>query len=187
MRLPAPAEDLNMNSRSFFLRIPLAFALAGLTACSAAPRQRNVEMGPVDTGAGSLMAARKFLEGRWTLESFEVFQEGKPPIVLKGQGTLNYDQFGNLQVEIRADEQSADLLRASGIEIRDNMISSAGRTAVDMQNRTLTYVVEGQSPSRGPLALSRPRHWVVEGDVLTLTTKDDAGKASSVGRWRRMK
>jgi hypothetical protein len=53
-----------------------------------------------------------------------------------------------------------------------------------MQNRTLSYVVPGQSGT-GPLALSRPRHWVVEGDLLTLSTKDDAGKPLSVGHWRR--
>jgi len=154
------------------------------TGCSGAPRQRNVEMGPVDEGAGTLAAARKFLQGRWALESFEVFPPGKAPIVLKGAGSLNYDEFGNLQIEIRADEASADLLRAAGIDIRDGRISSQGRTAVDMQNRTLTYVVQGQSGS-GPLALSRPRHWVVEGDQLTLTTKDEAGKPLSVGHWRR--
>ena len=60
------------------------------TGCSGAPRQRNVEMGPVDAGAGSLTAARKFLEGRWALESFEVFPPWKAPIVVKGQGSLNY-------------------------------------------------------------------------------------------------
>ena len=87
-------------------------------------------------------------------------------------------------MEIRADEASADLLRAAGIDIRDGRISTEGRTAVDMQNRTLTYVVPGQSGA-GPLSLRRPRHWVVEGDRLTLTTKDDAGKPLSVGQWRR--
>lgn len=164
--------------------IAVGLLMWATTGCSGAPRQRNVEMGPVDEGAGTLSAARRFLQGRWALESFEVFPPGKPSIVLKGAGSLNYDEFGNLQIEIRADEKSADLLRAAGIDIRDGRISSEGRTAVDMQNRTLTYVVPGQSGT-GPLALSRPRHWVVEGDRLTLTTKDDAGKPLSVGHWRR--
>jgi hypothetical protein len=43
-----------------------------------------------------------------------------------GQGTLSYDDFGNLRMEIRADEASADLLRAAGIDIRDNVISTDG-------------------------------------------------------------
>jgi hypothetical protein len=142
-------------------------------------------MGPVDEGAGSVTAARKYLEGRWTLESFDVFPPGKPPVTLKGSGTLTYDDFGNLRIEIRADQDASDLLRAAGIDISDGIISSEGRTAVDMQNRTLTYVIKGQPAGTGPLALNRPRHWQVEGDVLTLTTKDDSGNPLSVGRWKR--
>ena len=56
-----------------------------------------------------------------------------------------------------------------------------------MQNRTLTYVIEGQPVAgTGPLAASRPRYWQVEGTTLTLTTKDDAGNATSIGRWRKI-
>ena len=162
----------------------VGLAVWAAAACSGAPRQRPVEMGPVDEGKGSLTAARQFLQGRWSLQSFEVYPPGKAPIVLKGAGTLNYDEFGNLQMEIRADQASADLLRAAGIDIRDGLISTEGRTAVDLENRTLTYVIPGQSGT-GPLALSRKRHWEVSGDLLTLTTKDDAGKPLSVGQWRK--
>jgi hypothetical protein len=159
-------------------------AITSNTGCTAAPRQRPVELGPVGEGAGSLTAARKFLEGRWTLESFEVYPPGKAPIVLKGSGTLTYDEFGNLKMDIRADQASSDLLRAAGIDIRDGVISSEGRTAVDMQNRTLTYIVQGQTGT-GPLSPRRPRHWEVKENLLTLTTKDDNGKPLSVGHWRR--
>jgi hypothetical protein len=165
--------------------IALSFLAAGGVGCKSAPRERPIPLGPVDQGPGSLTAARKYLEGRWSLESFEVYPPGKPPIALKGSGTLSYDDFGNLKMDIRADQASADLLRAAGIDIRDGVISSDGRTAVDMQNRTLTYIIPGQTPNPGPLALNRPRHWVVEGNVLTLTTKDDNGKPLSVGRWRK--
>jgi hypothetical protein len=148
-----------------------------------------VKGGPVDQGPGSVVSARAFLEGRWTLESFEVYPPGKPPITLKGSGTLSYDEFGNLKMDIRADQTSSDILRAAGVEISDGVISSNGRTVVDMQNKTLTYVVKSQpgAPATGPLAPSRPRYWQVEGDVLTLTTKDDAGNPASVSRWRRSK
>jgi hypothetical protein len=168
-------------------RLLLLAALGAVFACGPAPRQRPVKMGDVDTGAGTLTMARKYLEGRWTLESFEVHPPGKDPIQLKGSGDLEYDDFGNLRMEIRADQASADVLRAAGIDIQDGRISSNGRTVVDLQNRTLTYVIEGVSPGTGPLAVNRPRHWVVEGDVLTLTTKDDAGNPLSVGRWRKVK
>jgi hypothetical protein len=165
-------------------------ALASHVACTGAPRQRPVKGGPVDTGAGTITAARKFLEGRWTLESFQVSPPGRSPITLTGQGTLNYDEFGNLQIEIRTDDAAADQLRAAGIEIKDNRISSAGRTVIDMQKQTLAYVLEGQSPiaaPAGPLSLNRPRYWQVEGDQLTLTTKEPDGTVLSVGKWKRVK
>jgi hypothetical protein len=159
--------------------------LSGVAACKGGPRQRPVKMGPVDTGAGSLTAARKYLEGRWSLESFEVYPAGGAPVTLRGAGTLTYDGFGNLTIEIRADQASAKLLQAAGIELKDGVISSDGRTAVDMQNRTLTYVVAAQTPGTGALALNRPRHWEVQDNLLILTTRDDAGKPASVGRWRK--
>jgi hypothetical protein len=163
--------------------------LASAVGCGATAGERPIQGGEVDRGAGSINAARQFLEGRWTLESFEVFPAGKPAITLKGSGTLTYDDFGNMRMEIRADEQSADLLRAAGVEMRDGTISSDGRTMVDMQNRTLTYVLSGQpvgAPAAGPLSPSRPRHWEVKGDLLYLSTRDEAGNTLSTGRWKKV-
>jgi hypothetical protein len=168
------------------MRVGRVFSCVIVIGLSSALVGCHAKGAPVNTGPQSLASARNFLEGRWVLESFEVRPAGKPPIVLKGNGTLVYDNMGNLKMDIRADEASADVLRASGIDIRDGMISTDGRTAVDMQNKTLTYVVKGQAPLiRGPLGVERPRHWVVEGDTLILTTLDDAGQPLSVGRWKR--
>ncbi len=168
------------------MRLMFTFVVTGAAACAGGPRDRPVQLGPVDQGPGSLTAARQFLEGRWALESFEIYLAGKPPVRLKGDGSLTYDRFGNLRMEIRADQATTDMVRAAGVDIHDGMIASDGRTAVDMPNKTLTYVMQGQSPAgTGPLAPNRPRHWQVDGDVLTLTTKDDAGNPASVGRWRK--
>jgi hypothetical protein len=176
-----------MNLRA--VQSSLILLLLGVAACAGDARQRPVEGGPVDAGPGSLTAARKYLQGRWTLESFQVFPPEKPAITLMGQGTLSFDDFGNLRMEIRADEASADLLRAAGIDIRDNVISTDGHAIVDLQNRTIAYIADGEgfaTSSSGPLALNRPRYWQVDANHLTLTTKDANGKALSVGRWRRM-
>ena len=168
----------------------MAVVLAATTAAAAAPRQAQPPTGRTG-GTPTLAEARKFLQGRWALESFEVRPPGKEPIFPKGSGVLNYDDFGNMRVEIRADEASSDLLRAAGINIRDGIISSDGRTVIDVPKKTLTYFVEGQRSSLqtggGPLALNKPRHWEVTGDVLTLTTKDEAGEPLSISRWKRSK
>jgi hypothetical protein len=177
---------MTMRVKANGVLLTLTIAAASSAGCASAPRERPIPMGEVDKGAGTLASARKFLEGRWTLESFEVYPPGKGPVPLKGSGSLLYDDMGNMRMEIRADQDSADALRKAGIDIRDGVISTDGRTAIDLQNKTITYVLQGQAPLiEGPLSMRIPRHWVVEGDTLTLTTKDQAGKPLSVGRWKR--
>jgi hypothetical protein len=159
--------------------------------CTAAPRVRPVKMGPADS---TLEGARKFLEGRWTLVSYEVFPPGKPSVVLgpsSGTGTLTYDAYSNLDIQIRVtDTKVADALDAAGIPLKDGVIATTGRTAIDLQNHTLTYLLEGQgqlvsTAQQGPLAFNRPRYWQVEGDVLVISTKDDSGKPLAIGRWKK--
>jgi hypothetical protein len=165
--------------------------MAALAAgCTAAPRVRPVKMGPADS---TLEGAREFLKGRWTLVSYQVFPPGKPPVELgsAGSGTLTYDEFSNLDMQIRVtDQKVSDALGAAGVPLKDNAISTTGRTALDLQNHKLTYILEGQpqlvsSAQMGPLAMNRPRYWQIEGDVLILTTKDEAGKPLSISRWKK--
>jgi hypothetical protein len=168
--------------------VGLAVLLTGLGACAARDRERPLPTTRVESGGGTINQARKYLEGRWILESFEVRPPGRAPVMLKGTGILNYDDFGNLRMEIRADQETSDQLRAAGIVIRDGVISTDGRTVIDIQNRTLTYVLEGQPANvagGGPLAANRPRHWEVTEDALTLTTKDDGGQPVAVSKWKK--
>ena len=113
---------------------------------------------------------------------------GRDVIQVKGEGTLLFDGFGNLEMEIRTDETTGQALSEAGIPLEKGRLSVKGRTAVDMAHQTLTFVPQGQPlivPPSGPLAAIHPRHWTVEGDVLTLGTKDDLGNPTTVGRWRR--
>ena len=155
----------------------------------AAARQHDDAKGPVGGSSRTLAEARKYLEGRWSLESFEVRSPAGALVKLEGSGTLTFDDFANLRMEIRANQSSSDVLRAAGIEVRDGVISSDGRVAIDLQRRTLTYFIEGQRSGYitggGPLAPSRPRHWEVTADTLTLTTRDDSGAPLSISRWKK--
>jgi len=162
-------------------------------ACAPGPLSKPIKQGPVDTGTGSLAEARKYLEGRWKLTSYEIRPAGQPPIELikGGSGTLSYDAFGNMDMQIRVtDAKIADDLRRAGVPLNEGVLSTTGRVAIDMQARTLTFILEGQNPlttnaPAGPLALTRPRYWEVTGNVLTLTTRNDAGQPVSVGRWEK--
>lgn len=177
-----------MMQKSALNRWIVALLLVSATGCMGGPRQRPVKMGPVDQGPESIVAERKFLEGRWSLMQFQVFPQGKPPITLTGDGSLNYDEFGNLRIEIRADEKASDLLRSAGVDIRDGKISTDGRVVLDSQRRSLSYILDGDkvgAPAAGPLAPSRPRYWEIKGDVLMLSTKDETGRVLSTGTWKK--
>lgn len=178
---------MRIDRRAYAVLV-LAAALA--SGCPAAPRVRPVKMGPADN---TLEGARKFLEGRWTLVSYQVFPPGKPPVELTnaGSGTLTYDAYSNLDMQVRIkDPKVVDALGAAGVPIKDNMISTTGRTAIDLEKHSLTYMLEGQgnlvsTAAAGPLAMNRPRYWQVEGEELVLTTKDDAGQPLSISRWKK--
>jgi hypothetical protein len=86
----------------------------------------------VDTGAGTLAAARKYLEGRWGLLSFEVHPPGREVIHVEGEGTLLFDGFGNLEMEIRTDETTGQALSEAGIPLEKGRLSVKGRITVDM-------------------------------------------------------
>jgi hypothetical protein len=91
-------------------------------------------------------------------------------------------------MDVRVDDDTALILEGVGIRTTDGVLSTKGRTVIDLQARTLVFVLDQQpafgAPS-GPLALNRPRHWEVKGNELTLTTKGDDGRPLSVSRWRK--
>jgi hypothetical protein len=178
-----------MSRHGMVLLLAAVLAVVPMAGCAKAPRSRPVKMGDVDTGKGTLTAARKYLEGRWSLLSYEVYPPNADPITLKGAGTLTYDDYSNLDIQIRTDAETAALLDKAGIKNDAGTISTSGRVVVDMVQHTMTYVIEGQpkvGEPGGPLALNRPRHWEVAGNVLTLTTRGDDGKPLSVGKWQKM-
>jgi len=165
------------------LPVSLALAIAATSTCTYKPRTE-----PPNTGPGSVKLARQYLEGRWTLVSFVVYPPNAAPVEIKGSGTLVYDDYANLTMDVSVDEASAALMQKAGIQVDKGRVSTKGRTIVDMQGRSLTYVMEGQPAvggPAGPLAMSRPRYWQVEGNVLTLTTRDDKGQPLSVGKWQK--
>jgi hypothetical protein len=179
-----------MNQTIAVAAVLVVFGLAasGVAGCAGGPRSKPIPTTEIDKGTGTLQGARKFLEGRWALTSFEVFPPNAEKIAVPGSGVMTYDDFGNLRMEIRTDEQTAVRLEGVGIFMERGVISSDGRTTIDIVNKTLTYVLEGQPPAGapvGPLATSRPRYWDVTTDTLTLSTKDDSGRTLSIAKWKR--
>ena len=84
-----------LRASSIALMVSSAVALG---ACAASSRQRPVGMGDVSTGAESLAATRKQLEGTWTLTRFEVADNTGQLITVRAKAQLTYDAYGNLSI-----------------------------------------------------------------------------------------
>ena len=58
----------------------MAALAAGIGACAAKPLDRPLPLGPAKSGPGTIAEARKYLQGKWTFVSMEIFPAGQPPI-----------------------------------------------------------------------------------------------------------
>jgi hypothetical protein len=177
-----------MESRRLRIVVMMVALAAGIGACAAKPLDRPLPLGPPKTGPGTIAEARKYLQGRWTFVSMEIFPAGQPPIKVKGTGTLVYDEFANMDVEIHVDPETVKQVEKIGIPVPNGVIQTKGQTLIDMSGHTLRYVREGEDvirPLTHALDIGRPRYWEAEANQLTLRTKDDKGAVLSVSVWRK--
>jgi hypothetical protein len=171
--------------RRMLVAVALVLAASG---CASAPTNRTLPLGKVDTGPGTLTEARQYLKGRWTLVSMDLFPPGEPAIHAAAAGTLVYDEFSNMIVELKLNPATTRLAEQLGIAAPDGIVSTTGRTVIDIGNRSISYVLEGQAavrPPKHPLDLNLPRYWEVNGDTLTLRTRDGKGDVLSVSVWQK--
>jgi hypothetical protein len=153
---------------------------------------------PIDTGAGSVVAARKSLEGTWELLSLDVTAlDGRQRMVEAG-GKLVLDAFGNLDINYKIADAGLQALDSIGLKSPDPVISTTGKVVIDAGQRKVTYLGTGQQLDKAfdadlakrkanPFALERTRYYSVDNTsgVLTLMTRYDNGKNAATSKWRR--
>ena len=110
-------------------------AASTMVGCTGGPRNKPIPTTEIDKGTGTLQGARKFLEGRWALTSFEVFPPNAEKIAVPGSGVMTYDDFGNLKMEIRMSDRrlfrsdKGGLVGAARIELATTCSQSRYATA----------------------------------------------------------
>ena len=167
-----------------------------LAACAASPRQRPLETSPVAAGPQTIEAARRVLEGSWTLVGLDVFGQDGRRASIEAVGVLTSDASGNLNIEYRLSEAGLKALAALGINSPNPIISTSGQAAIDTQQRRITYIPPDAATRTfdpklaaaraNPFALERPRYYTLgEDGILTLTTRYDNGRDAAVGRWKK--
>ena len=173
-----------MSSRSGLVAVAVALMASG---CAGSPeRGRPIPLGPVESGPNSLEAVRRVFEGQWDLVSAESYGASGQPAAIKAKGRLTYDAYGNLTVDARFD---------SGQEQPDGSIASLlsykGRAVIDVVASRLVLQdmqKRGESGAEAPEGMStaNARYYSFDGDLLTLTIKDAAGRTTAKTVWRRI-
>jgi hypothetical protein len=146
-----------------------------------ADRKSPAKAGEVAAGSNTLEGVRRQLEGTWEMTSLEVVDStGKSTPVTAG-GKMTYDAYGNFDLAIQLDPATAAKLGANA-----SALSVKGRAVIDVANSSFRVMdVSGEGAAPRPDAVARVRHYAFEGDVLTLSTRDAAGKIASASRWTR--
>jgi hypothetical protein len=166
-----------------------------LGGCAASERQRPIKTSPVAQSGNTLEAARKQLEGKWTLSSLEYGSpQGKRASIDGTVGTLTADAFGNLEIEYRMSEGGIKILEGLGFKPPDRVVSTKGHVVINVDDRSIVYQDENQKPfdpkaaagRANPFALERTRYYDFAPDgTLTLVTRHDDGKDAVVSKWKK--
>jgi hypothetical protein len=151
---------------------------------SSGPLNMPAKGSDVEAGAGSLEAVRRQLEGSWTLEWYDIYENGKRRRLPAG-GDLVYDAYGNLTLHGELKQPQA------GTEARPLVLNYSGRAVLDVRTRELRL----QDVAATGDALPRPvedqvntanvRHYDLNGSTLTLTVVGDDGKPTAVSSWKK--
>ncbi len=160
----------------------LAVAATTTVACTASERQRPIGLGDVYTGAGSMEARRRQLQGTWdlmALESSPPSGGARVPIVAKG--TLVYDEFGNLTIDAHTDDPAAPVAAREAIQL-----SFKGRAVIDPAKKELRLMdMIGNVDPNEVLSPERRRLFNIDADTLTLSSVDQRGDITAISTWRR--
>ena len=152
-------------------------ACALLPACAASERQRVVSMGPVDTGAGSLEAARRQLAGTWTLTRLEVADASGTLTPVRAKAQLRYDEFGNLSIKGVLEEP----LPGQQTITDSPALMYEGRAVIDAAKQELVFMGLNAAVKPDPallekVALENRRKFTVSDKQLTLDVVDAQGR-----------
>jgi hypothetical protein len=162
--------------------VTLATILAGSVGCRGIQRQRPIELGPADTGPGSVQDARRQLEGRWELRSAQVRNAQGQLVRADARGSLTYDSFGNFQ-------STGEVLDAPAGADPRAALNREGRAVINPADGTLWVRADDTEESIAiPPQIPRDQvmRYEITGDQLTLTTEDASGSTVVVLSFERV-
>ena len=157
-----------------------------LGACAASSRQRPVGVGDVSTGAESLAATRKQLEGTWTLTRFEVADSTGKLVEVRAKAQLTYDGFGNLSIRGVLEEP----LPGQKTVTEAPALAYTGKAVIDTARKEMVLTGTSSTVEPDPSLLAkigpelRRRYEFGEG-TLTISVMNANGGATSRATFRK--
>jgi hypothetical protein len=191
--LPSKDSCLRIHYTAVVTAIVAASLVAG---CAARPRQRPLPTTRIESGPETVEAARRALQGRWSLVSLEVAARDGRRATIAASGLLNSDSFGNMSIEYQVSPEGLKALASVGIDTPNPVIATSGTVAINPQERSITFVPsdaaqrafdpELAARRNNPFALERSRYYSLGEDaILTLATRYDDGKDAATSRWKK--
>jgi len=153
----------------------------GAWGCHAAPVQKPLGGGPVQTGPGSLEATRRALEGTWNLQTLEVVDTRGARRRIKATGQLMYDAFGSMNVRGVAEDPA--LTNTLVIDFQGRIVIDTVRHEFYPADLTSDRPVD-QSQIQ-PISPDKVRRYELSGNSLVVTYLDKAAKPTAVIHWSR--
>lgn len=157
-----------------------------LGACAASSRQRPVGMGDVSTGAESLAATRKQLEGTWTLTKFEVADNTGRLIAVRAKAQLTYDDFGNLSIRGVLEEP----LPGQKTVTEAPALAYTGKAIIDTARKEMVLTGTSATVEPDPSLLAKigpemRRRYEFGDGTLTISVLNGTGGATSRATFRK--
>ena len=158
----------------------------GLAACASSPRQRPVSAGDVNTGAGSLEAARRQLEGTWTLTRFEVLDTAGQLTAVRAKAQLTYDAFANLSIKGVLEEPLPGQKSVTDAPA----LAYTGKAIIDTvrQEMVLTGTQSTVQPDpsiAATISVENRRRYAIADGTLTISVVDSTGRVTSKSTFSR--
>lgn len=172
-----------MTQRAIGLALAIGVAaLVPATGCVQPNKVRNERLGLANTGPGSVTATRKALEGTWTLQSLEMFDEQGVKRTVKASGQLSYDAYSNMTVR----------------GVIEDPASAPAPLVLDYQGRIFIDPVKHEfypadlktdrplEPSQTTaIAPDKIRRYELAADTFVVTYLDAQAKTTAVAHWKR--
>lgn len=135
-----------------------------------------------DASSGSVETVRRQLFGTWDLTGLELApQSGAARVPVRAQGTLVYDEYGNLTIDARTTDPNAPV---AAREV--SRLSFKGRAVIDTVKHELKLMdLTGNVNPDEVLSPERRRRYEVNAETLTLSSFDEQGAVTAVTTWRR--